>query len=76
MIQKESATSELTLTGIMSAAGPPLHAPLLKSVTHTIQPYTADPPPRPTASSHEADWSSGVCPETKGKCTLPVFFRI
>ena len=25
---------------------------------------------------HEADWLSGVCPETRGKCTLPVFFRI
>ena len=22
----------------------------------------------------EADWASGVCPETGGKCTLPVSF--
>ena len=27
-------------------------------------------------AKREADWESGVCPETGGKCTLPASFRV
>ena len=27
-------------------------------------------------AKREADWVSGVCPETRGKCTFPVSFRV
>ena len=27
-------------------------------------------------ANHKADWASGVCPETGGKCTLSASFRI